>query len=175
MTAEWRSETWRGSASINPPGYFGVTFSPGTVGAPSAGAKLVRCGASLYYHLANTNPSVTITPDWPFMQSGFLILVVQAAGDATVPSVTDGSLQGIKLRAGLVVRPWSFGWSTQHGAVSMQTDGVVWSAGEDRTPPGGGLQIRPCWVMNDGSGLITLFGSNGRWNYDLRVDVLWDV
>lgn len=173
MGYDWRVGTFRNQGTISPPGYSGVNFSPGAIGAPSTTSKLVRVGLSLYYHVAGTNPSASITPDWPWFQSGYVCAAVQAAGDPTVPSPTDPAPSGLKVNAPLIVRPWSFGFSTSQGICALQTDGMVWSQGEDRTPPGGGLQVRPSFQINDASATIAIFGSAFRWGYELQARVLW--
>ena len=173
-TYEWRVGVYRnGGSNFNSgPGYAGP-FSPGAVGAPSTTSKLVRCGVGLNYHVTGTSPSVIISPDWPWCQEGYVCAVVQDAGDATVPSPTDPFPDKFKVSAQLITRPWSFGFATSQGLCSLQTDGLVWSQGEDRTPPGAGLQVRPAFVLNDGSGGAAGFGSSSRWQYDLMLRVLW--
>lgn len=172
-TYSWRVGAYQNQGNASPPGYAGTPFSPGAVGAPSGSSELIRVGLSMYYEVAGTNPSVSITPDWPWAQTAEIVAAAQAAGDATVPSPSDPSPVDQKCYAFCVTTPWSFGFATSQGIAAMQTGGMVWSKGADRTPPGGGLQVRPAFALNDGSGLIGLFGSSFRWRYTVRCRVLW--
>ena len=174
-TYSWAVGVFRngGTNIATAPGYGGTAFSPGAVGAPSSTSKLVRVGLGLKYHVTGTSPSAIITPDWPWTQEGYVCAQVQPAGSSSVPSPTDPSPVDFKVSAQLVCRPWSFGFATSQGLTMMQTDGLIWSKGEDRTPPGGGLQVRPAFAMNDGSGGTAVFGSSSRWLYDLMLRVLW--
>lgn len=171
-TYDWRVGGYTNQGSISPPGY-GTPFSPGAVGAPATNSQLVRVGMAMYYHVAGTAPSVGITPDWPFYQTGEMVAAVQAAGDSTVPSPTDPVPTDQKCYEFLTTRATSFGWSTSQAAANMQSNGMVWSKGEDRSPPAGGLQVRPAFLLIDASADIAAFGSAFRWGYQLRVRVLW--
>lgn len=175
MGYEWRVGAFQNQAANlgTAPGYGGTPFSPGAVGAPSSSSKLVRCGISLVYEVAGTNPSVIISPDWMAQQSGYVCAAVQPAGSLAVPSPTDPAPSNHKVTASLIERPISFGFTTTQGICTLQTGGIVWSQGEDRTPPGGGLQVRPAFSLNDATGGIAVFGSSSRWRYTLMLRVLW--
>lgn len=174
-TYTWRVGAYQNQAANlgSAPGYAGTPFSPGAVGAPSTTSKLVRCGISLVYEVAATAPTAIISPDWMAQQSGYVCAAVQSAGDSTVPSPTDSTPVGHKVTASLIERPISFGFSTTQGICTLQTGGIIWSQGEDRTPPGGGLQVRPSFSLNDATGGIAVFGSSSRWRYTLMLRVLW--
>lgn len=175
MVYEWRVGTYRNSGTFasTAPGYAGVPFSPGAVGAPSSSSKLVKCGISFLWAGSGTNPSVIISPDWMAQQSGYVCAAVQAAGDATVPSPSDAAPVGMKVNQQLTLHFESFGFSTTQGIYTLQSQGFAWSQGEDRTPPGGGLQVRPAFALNDATGGLAAFGSASRWHYELQLRVLW--
>lgn len=174
-TYTWATGTYRnaGGAFSSAPGYGGVDFSPGSVGAPSSTSKLARVGLSMLFHGAGLLSNASISPDWAWMQTGYVCAAVQAAGDLTVPSPTDPAPVGHKLTAKLDGSALSFAPPSTVGYFYLQTAGMLWSQGEDRTPPGGGLQVRVGWGINDGTGTAPIFGTNFRWAYDVQLRVLW--
>lgn len=172
-TYEWNCFTRYDQGNINAPGFLGTPFSPGALVAPTADSKLVRVALGLYYEFANTNPSVLISPDWMAVTTAMACVDVQAAGDSTVPNPTDANPTGRKVRAFLHGGFQSFGFSSSQGISIMQTDQLVWSQGEDRTPPGGGLQVRPGFILNNAASGPGIFGSSARWHYAIQVHALW--
>lgn len=175
MAYEWRAGFWQGQGAnlATAPGYNGTPFSPGAVGAPSSAYKLAKVGLFLAYHVTGTNPSVLISPDWPMAQSGYVCAAAQAAGDATVPSPTNPFPVDYKVNEALTLTPVSFGFTTTQGSALLQTQGIIWSKGEDRSPPGGGLQVRVGWSLNDATAGLPVFGSASRWRYTCELRVLW--
>lgn len=174
-TYVWNSFTKNDAGNINPFGFNGTGFTPGALSAPTSDAKLVRCAAGMYYSLANRNTSVLITPDWPALTMGYMCVDVQPAGSSVVPSPTDPNPVGRKIRSLLRTSYTSFGFSTSQGISTMQTDGLVWSQGEDRTPTGSGLQIRMSFVLENLASGPSIFGSSASWGYTAQMHALWLV
>lgn len=171
-TYEWRFGGNQNFGDPSPQGY-GTPHLATVVGAPGTTAQLKKIGLWFHYHVAGTAPSYTITPDWPWYQTGEAVAEVQAGGSTAVPDPADPTPVGIKVRAGLTQRVTSYGFSTSQAAVSNRTDGYVWSQGEDNSPGGAGLQVAVGFLMNDGSLGIGGFGSAFRWFWIARVAVLW--
>jgi hypothetical protein len=170
---DWRFFGKTDAGGASPPGYFGAPFSPGVQAGPFPDSKLIRTGIYLQFTMGNVNPSVLISPFWMFVQTGLLMAEVQAAGDTTVTSPDDPFPSGSKINVALTTTGLSYAVASSQGVAVMQTDGFQWSKGEDRTPPGGGLQVRPSWLLNDGSNGIAVFGGSGRWNYYFAMRTLW--
>jgi hypothetical protein len=122
---------------------------------------------------AGTATGVLIAPNWAALQSGYVCAAVQAAGDTTVPSPTDPAPTDFKVNQTLELTQATINFTNSQGGYVLQTDGLTWSQGEAMTPPAGGLQVRPSWVLNDATGGTAGFGSSSNWHYELMLRVLW--
>jgi hypothetical protein len=145
------------------------------LGAPNSTAKLLRTLFWFQLTLAGTATGVAITPDWPLKQVCATAVDAQFAGDTTVPDPYGIRPSGRVISAPLNIVYANQSFASSQGSVVLTTGGVISSAGERLTPPGAGWQVAVGFTWNDDAGFVSGFGSNFRWHWRARLDVLWDV